>query len=204
MNIQLILGGARSGKSRFAQQLVEDFLEHNNLSAERACYIATAEALDGEMSERILQHQADRPDKWQLIEQTITLAEAVKQALLHADCVLVDCLTLWLTNCLCQTKESCWSTERSNLIALLQQLSKTGRGDKKIILVSNEVGHGIVPLGELSRTFVDQAGWLHQELATIANEVDFIMAGLPLCLKSNVNKGNVSKSNISNSNGSDV
>jgi len=95
--------------------------------------------------------------------------------------VLIDCLTLWLTNCLCSAEKNCWQQEKQLLLKLLTHYQQTSHIN--LLLVSNEVGHGIVPMGELSREFVDQAGWLHQEIATIATQVDFIMAGIPLSLK---------------------
>jgi len=184
-DIHLVLGGARSGKSRLAENLAQQ-AESQGLSV---CYLATAQAHDEEMQQRITQHQADRPQHWPLIESPLYLAKSLEQAIKTSDCVLVDCLTLWLSNCLCQQDSEFYAQQKSALIQFLQnfvsdeQVLKVEKA-KKIIFVSNEVGHGIVPMGELSRQFVDQAGWLHQELAALANNVDFIMAGLPLSLKS--------------------
>jgi adenosylcobinamide kinase/adenosylcobinamide-phosphate guanylyltransferase len=95
----------------------------------------------------------------------------------------VDCLTLWLTNILCQHGAEKWQTAKNELINLLSNWDET---KAELILVSNEVGHGIVPMGELSRQFVDESGWLHQAIAELAEQVDFVMAGLPLNLKSGV------------------
>jgi adenosylcobinamide kinase/adenosylcobinamide-phosphate guanylyltransferase len=189
-NIHLILGGARSGKSRLAENLAKQ-AESQGLNV---CYLATAQAHDEEMQQRITQHQADRPQHWPLIESPLYLAKSLEQAIKTSDCVLVDCLTLWLSNCLCQQDSGFYAQQKSALLQFLQsfvddeqtlQAENTvqARQAKKIIFVSNEVGHGIVPMGELSRQFVDQAGWLHQELAVLASQVDFIMAGLPLNLK---------------------
>jgi len=180
-SIHLILGGARSGKSRLA----ENVAKAAELKKSKVCYLATAQAHDKEMSERISQHQADRPAHWQLVESPLYLSAALEQALQSNDCVLVDCLTLWLSNCLCHQNSELYTEQKNAFIKFLQRFieSKPEREPKKIIFVSNEVGHGIVPMGELSRQFVDQAGWLHQELATLANQVDFVMAGLPLSLK---------------------
>jgi adenosylcobinamide kinase/adenosylcobinamide-phosphate guanylyltransferase len=184
MNIHLILGGARSGKSRLAEKYALDFEVNHH---QKICYIATAEAHDAEMSARIIQHQNDRPQHWQLIESPLNLAQALEQALKTNPCVLVDCLTLWLTNCLCHQDKNMWPQQKSALLAFLKaQLDDKGQHQKNIIFVSNEVGHGIVPMGELSREFVDQAGWLHQELAELAQQVDFVMAGIPLRLKPQV------------------
>ncbi len=192
-NIHFILGGARSGKSHFA----ENSAKQAELQGLSVCYLATAQAHDKEMAKRISQHQADRPAHWQLIESPLYLAKTLEQALQNSDCLLVDCLTLWLSNCLCQQKSDFYSQQKKALMQFLndfmsdfisnEQLISVNKPKKakKIIFVSNEVGHGIIPMGELSRQFVDQAGWLHQELAALANQVDFVMAGLPLSLKDN-------------------
>lgn len=200
--IRLVIGGARSGKSSLAEQ----HAKNSNLPV---TYIATAQAFDGEMQQRIAQHQADRPGHWQLIESPLLLAKAIEAAIFQPDsqqqgvCILVDCLTLWLSNSLCKPSDekeakadvnlAYWQQEKQQLLDLLASLEQENRLGQEastesrtieIILVSNEVGHGIVPMGELSRQFVDQAGWLHQALASIADEVEFVMAGLPLTLKS--------------------
>ncbi len=191
--IQLIIGGARSGKS----SLAESYAKSSNLPV---TYIATAQAFDSEMQQRIAQHQADRPEHWQLVESPLLLAKTIDLAISNSQqdiCILVDCLTLWLSNSLCKPKveaghsSECnldyWQQEKQQLLAQLESI-KLGSGNGKqrveIILVSNEVGHGIVPMGELSRQFVDQAGWLHQAIAKVADNVEFVMAGLPLSLKS--------------------
>lgn len=172
-NITLILGGARSGKSRRAEQLAK-------LSKNKVVYVATAEALDNEMSDRISHHQQSRPQHWSAVEEPILLADVIRDQSQYETCILVDCLTLWLTNCLTQRGLDFWQQQKQRLLAVLTELSTS---NVNIIMVSNEVGHGIVPLGELSREFVDQAGWLHQELAQLADTVEFVMAGLPLTLK---------------------
>lgn len=190
MSVHLILGGARSGKSSFAEKQAKQY----EISAQsQVYYLATAQSLDGEMSARIKQHQEQRPDHWSLIESPITLANAIEQLVLkhqqkhkNTITVLVDCLTLWLTNCLCSSEKDCWQQEKQSLLKLLVNYAQTD--EVNLLLVSNEVGHGIVPMGELSREFVDQAGWLHQEIAAIATQVDFIMAGIPLSLKSKDHK----------------
>lgn len=167
----LILGGARSGKSRYAEQLCLS-LQQQNPSSELV-YIATATAGDGEMANRIEQHQRRRGPEWRLNECTVNLAASLKDT--HSDSiVLIDCLTLWLSNCLHQ---HCWDTERARFLDSLARFEGT------VIMVSNEVGSGIVPLGRLSREFVDQSGWLHQELAKKCNNVSLVVAGLPLSLK---------------------
>lgn len=173
-NIQFILGGARSGKSRLAEGLAQE-------SGLQVHYIATAENNDTEMDARITQHQYDRPTHWLLTEEPLNLAQAIERAMNTDTCVLVDCLTLWVSNWLCSKQSDQWQGQKQQLLAILQKAADT---NCQVILVSNEVGHGIVPLGELSRSFVDESGWLHQEVAKIAQRVEFVMAGLPLTLKS--------------------
>lgn len=185
--IHLILGGARSGKSSFAERCAQN----TNLPV---TYIATAQSLDSEMENRISRHQQDRPSHWKTIESPTQLAlviesiiESRSESTINANseniglCILVDCLTLWLTNCLCQHDLAYFEQEKQQLLSTLVNSQK--HQNIHIKLVSNEVGHGIVPMGDLSREFVDQAGWLHQAIAEIADQVDFIMAGLPLALK---------------------
>ncbi len=186
MSIHLILGGARSGKSSFAEKQAK--LSEESAKAQ-VYYLATAQSLDGEMSARIKQHQAQRPGHWPLIESPVALADTIEQLVQKHQSVqekpitvLVDCLTLWLTNFLCSKENKCWQQEKQALLKLLVAYEQNS--EVNLLLVSNEVGHGIVPMGELSREFVDQAGWLHQEIAAIATQVDFIMAGIALSLKS--------------------
>ncbi len=182
-NIHLILGGARSGKSRLAEQIAR---QKQLASKGSVTYIATAEAGDDEMVQRIAMHKNQRAENeqaklWQVVESPLALAFAIEQAFIEHDCVLVDCLTLWLSNCLCKGALDLWQQEKSAFIQLLERLSKSP--EKTLILVSNEVGHGIVPLGDLARDFVDQAGWLHQDIAKLANQVDFVIAGIAMPLK---------------------
>lgn len=167
---ELIIGGARSGKTRLAQQRA-------TASALEVCYIATATAGDEEMSARIQRHRLERPSEWQLIEEPVALAEALRQSAAPGRCLIVDCLTLWLTNLLGFATEAELQQQRKALLDLLPQLPG------HIILVSNEINMGVVPMGELSRRFCDEAGWLHQELARICQRVTLTVAGLPLLLK---------------------
>lgn len=164
---ELILGGARSGKSKLAEQRARQ-------SGLELVYLATATAGDGEMERRIAHHQARRDDEWTLLETPIALADTLEREQSVGRCIVVDCLTLWLSNCL---HGGCWQEQKAQLLAALPLLS--GR----IILVSNETGLGVVPMGELSREFVDEAGFLHQELAHQCQEVTMTVAGLPLSLK---------------------
>jgi adenosylcobinamide kinase/adenosylcobinamide-phosphate guanylyltransferase len=166
----LILGGARSGKSALAERLAL-------ASTRPVVYIATAQARDGEMAERIAHHRTRRPADWLCVEEPLALAEVLRQHARADRCVLVDCLTLWLSNLLGDADASRFERERAALLDTLPQLPG------EILLVSNEIGMGVVPLGELSRRFVDEAGRLHQALAALCDRVIFVAAGLPLTLK---------------------
>ena len=168
--IELILGGARSGKSRLAERLAGE-------SGLPVTYIATSQPLDGEMSARIAQHRARRPAGWGLIEEPLALAAALRAQAAPDRCLLVDCLTLWLTNLLMLDDTARLAAERDALLECVAALP--GR----VLLVSNETGLGVVPLGELSRRYVDEAGWLHQALAERCGRVVFTVAGLPMTLK---------------------
>lgn len=169
MSISLVLGGARSGKSRYAENLAK-------ASAQPVIYIATAEVRDEAIKARVALHLADRPEHWQTVESPLQLAQTIK-CYAHADTtLLVDCLTMWLTNLLC-AEEANLTAETQALLEQLEQLP----GD--IILVSNEVGMGIIPMGALTRDYVDAAGRLHQDIAAIAERVVLVVAGLPMALK---------------------
>jgi adenosylcobinamide kinase/adenosylcobinamide-phosphate guanylyltransferase len=163
------LGGARSGKSRLAEQTAEK-------SDLPVIYIATAQARDEEMCQRIAHHQQQRPAHWQLIEQPIFLADQLSKIDQPNQIILVDCLTLWLSNLLL-AEDISLQQQIEQLIAILPQLQSD------IILVSNETGLGVVPMGELSRRFVDEAGRVHQSLGQLAHKVVFCVAGFPMILK---------------------
>jgi adenosylcobinamide kinase/adenosylcobinamide-phosphate guanylyltransferase len=165
----LILGGARSGKSALAERLAQAF--------DDVVYIATAQPGDAEMAQRIAEHRARRPAHWRSVEQPIALAASLAEHARDGRCLLVDCLTLWLSNLLLSDDAQALARERAALLAVLPRLPG------ELLLVSNEVGQGVVPLGELSRRFVDQAGWLHQALASQCQRVIWVTAGLPLALK---------------------
>lgn len=175
--MQLILGGARSGKSRVAEERALAWAQAQ--SGRKLIYIATAVPGDTEMAQRIACHRAGRDAQWQVIECPQQLAQTISEQLAPDTWVLVDCLTLWISNCL---HSGSWPGERDNLLALTRELAhKPSSGE--LILVSNEVGSGIVPLGELSRTFVDASGQLHQSLARHSERVTLVVAGLGLELK---------------------
>jgi adenosylcobinamide kinase/adenosylcobinamide-phosphate guanylyltransferase len=166
----LILGGVRSGKSRLAERLATESLLP-------VTYIATATIEDEEMRERIAAHRVRRPDHWQVIEEPLQLASALIQQANKDHCLLVDCLTLWLTNLLVHPDTSKFDMERAAFLKVLPHL--TG----KLILVSNETNMGVTPMGELSRRYCDEAGKLHQEIAQHCEQVVLTVAGLPLMLK---------------------
>ncbi|MDZ4098138.1 MAG: bifunctional adenosylcobinamide kinase/adenosylcobinamide-phosphate guanylyltransferase [Methylophilaceae bacterium] len=174
MSTTLILGGARSGKSAYAEQLAQD-------SGHAVTYIATAQVYDDEFKQRIAHHQSRRPQHWALIEEPHYLAKTLVANAAADRCLIVDCFTLWLAQWICSDcnppKDSSWQQEREHLLTTLNSLP--GR----IILVSNEVGMGIVPLGEINRQFQDEQGRLNQAVAKVADEVIFVAAGLPIKLK---------------------
>ena len=166
--VTLVLGGARSGKSRFAEGLIAGH-------AGRAVYLATAQAGDAEMAERIRRHRARRGDGWTTIEEPLELPRALASATRDNAAVLVDCLTLWLSNLMAADRD----VEREAR-SLAESLPGLGA---PVVFVSNEVGLGIVPDNALARTFRDHAGLLHQAVATAADRVYFVAAGLPLLIK---------------------
>jgi len=165
----LVLGGARSGKTAFAEQLAIR-------SGRKPAYLATAEALDAEMRDRVASHKAGRGDRFTTIEEPLALSDALVAAAKKHDVILVDCLTLWITNLLVANEDVAKAV--SELGATLVQLKNA-----RVILVSNEVGLGIVPDNAMARTFRDLAGSAHQRLAEICHDVHFIVAGLPMTLK---------------------
>ncbi|MBK7354828.1 bifunctional adenosylcobinamide kinase/adenosylcobinamide-phosphate guanylyltransferase [Propionivibrio sp.] len=179
---ELIIGGARSGKSTLAEKRAA-------ASGLRVIYVATAQALDGEMTQRIALHRARRPGAWGLVESPLELATALQKNAAADVCLLVDCLTLWLSNLLfageaARQAESgqpidCPLLEREvqALIDTLPQLPG------KIVIVSNEVGWGIIPMAAVSRLFADEQGRLNQRVAKVCDKVTMVAAGLPLTLK---------------------
>jgi adenosylcobinamide kinase / adenosylcobinamide-phosphate guanylyltransferase len=167
-SITLILGGARSGKSSFAQRTAE------SLNGDLV-FVATAQALDNEMTARIAQHRADRDQRWQTLECPIELADAISGQDGARRILLVDCLTLWLSNLMLN------EVDLPQAMAHLEHVLIHSIGH--IILVSNEVGQGIVPANALARRFRDEAGRLNQRMAALANDVWFVTAGLPVRLK---------------------
>jgi adenosylcobinamide kinase/adenosylcobinamide-phosphate guanylyltransferase len=167
-HLTLVLGGARSGKSRHAEALIER-------AAPAALYLATAQALDAEMAERIRHHRERRGPRWTTIEEPWALADRLLIEARPERPILVDCLTLWLSNLLL--------AERDVAAAIDGLASALSRLAGPTVLVANEVGLGIVPDNALARAFRDHAGRLNQRVAALADHVVFIAAGLPLVLK---------------------
>lgn len=168
--IELVVGGARSGKSRYAEQKMLD-------TGKQCIYLATAESLDEEMERRIETHRGRRAGVWLTVEEPLYLGRALQGTDAPDRCILVECLTLWISNLLKAGPGVSVQEQKQALLAVLPGLTAD------VCLVSNEVGWGIVPLGELSRRYVDEAGWLHQELARICDRVTLVVAGLPWTLK---------------------
>jgi len=184
MTRTLVFGGARSGKSAFAEQLAAQ-------SGREVVYLATARAGDGEMATRIALHRRQRPAVWQTVEEPLLLADALRRWRAPERVVLVDCLTLWLSNLLFSEQvehpdvgdialPALFHAQRA---ALLETLERWTESDGDVIFVSNEVGMGIVPYGAISRAFTDEAGRLNQAVAAACERAVFVAAGLPLVLK---------------------
>ncbi len=172
--IIFILGGARSGKSRFA-------LELGNAKAGKKVYIATAEAGDAEMAARITRHQKTRGTDWQTLEVPLALSETLLSLRGKTDVVLIDCLTLWLSNVMMKT------TDEAEINKIFDRLLDTlAKLDFTLIAVSNEVGQGIVPVDASVRLFRDLGGHLHQQWAHAANEVYCMTAGIPQSIKKDI------------------
>jgi adenosylcobinamide kinase / adenosylcobinamide-phosphate guanylyltransferase len=165
----LVLGGARSGKTAFSERLALG-------AGIKPAYLATAEALDSEMRDRIESHRRQREGRFGTIEEPLRLPEALEAAAHTHDAILVDCITLWLSNLLGAGRNVADAVEQ--LATVLASID-----DARVIFVSNEVGLGIVPDNPLARTFRDLAGSTHQRLAEICTDVYFVVAGLPLTLK---------------------
>lgn len=181
MTRTLVFGGARSGKSAYAEKLAAD-------SGKEVIYIATAQAGDAEMAARIAHHRQRRNSGWTTVEEAQALGEVITRWSTPKRIVLIDCLTVWLSNLLFSQEQdfpeigeiippACFQQRRDGFLQALEQ------ADGDVVMVSNEVGMGIVPQGAVSRWFVDEAGRLNQAVAARCERVVWVAAGLPLALK---------------------
>ena len=169
----LVMGGARSGKSSWALRYTEERYDS-------CLFIATAEVLDEEMAERVRLHQDSRGPGWNLLEEPLEISDALETKCSKADAILIDCLTIWLSNVLLKMGDKQVKYYQDRFLNTLSKKRKT------TIVVSNEVGAGIVPEHALGRRFRDLAGVLNQEIAALADKVIYTIAGLPMCLKGNL------------------
>ncbi|MGY8526068.1 bifunctional adenosylcobinamide kinase/adenosylcobinamide-phosphate guanylyltransferase [Paracidovorax citrulli] len=187
--LTLVLGGARSGKSHYAEQIATD---HATITGGPVTYVATAladdDVADEEMQLRIALHRARRPPDWQLVEEPVHLADALYAHARREGCIVVDCVTLWLNNLLFLdnkpypehgliTPPPAFTEETDALLAALPTLPG------HVVLVSNEIGLGVVPMGSVNRFYVDELGRLNQKLAAVADRVRLLVAGLPVAVK---------------------
>jgi adenosylcobinamide kinase/adenosylcobinamide-phosphate guanylyltransferase len=176
--ITLILGGARSGKSSYAQKLAEE-------SGKSVTFLATAQALDEEMSARIQKHSAERPSHWETLEIPLNIASCVTQ--IKSDIVILDCITLLVTNLLMQFVKEDLADEAPFMQAVQNEmeglLSVIGESNQRWLIISNEVGLGLVPPYQMGRVYRDGLGWTNQRLAREAEKVIFMVAGIPMVVK---------------------
>ncbi len=180
--ITFIIGGARSGKIRFALQLANNYIPSKEgvhggdaISSMRKAYIATAQAMDDEMKERIKKHKKERPGEWTTFEEPLNISTLISDIHKSYDIILLDCLTLWLSNLMLNNKDV--EAETESFISSLSTIHCS------LFTVSNEVGLGIVPDNALSRRFRDLSGYLNQKMAALADEVYLVTAGIPLKIK---------------------
>ncbi|MCJ8321014.1 MAG: bifunctional adenosylcobinamide kinase/adenosylcobinamide-phosphate guanylyltransferase [Colwellia sp.] len=178
--IHLVIGGARSGKSRYAEQVC---LLLASADEKSVTYIATATAIDEEMVARINRHQLERDKHWKLVECPLLLAEQIAKTT-DNNIYLIDCLTLWLNNLIFSLEADILSDKDAQIAQKMDDLVfSLSNSNNTFVIVTNEVGQGIIPIGETSRLFVDHSGWMNQKLAVIADKVTLVVAGLPLILK---------------------
>ncbi len=185
--LTLILGGAKSGKSRFARERAagSGHIFHSQVSHGRVCYIATQRAGDdAEIQARIARHQADRPAEWQTVEAPLGLAEAVETAAKCSAVAIVDCLTVWLGNLMSENRQAPAVETEAAALAEIDRIAAASRsGGRQVILVSNEVGSATMPESPVARAFRDLQGIVNQQVARHADEVMLVVAGLPVKLK---------------------
>ena len=170
--IVFIIGGCRSGKSTYALQTAE------KMPAERKIFIATCVPQDDEMKQRVAKHQTTRSRSWTTVEEPLKLPEAILQNSRRADVILIDCLTLWVSNLLMQNGD-----EKKIADTIPHLIDALEKATCPIVLVSNEVGTGIVPENRLARQFRDITGWVNQAVAKCANKVVWMVAGIPVTVK---------------------
>jgi adenosylcobinamide kinase/adenosylcobinamide-phosphate guanylyltransferase len=168
-----VVGGCRSGKSKYALQTAEKIV------ATRRIYIATCVPQDNEMKQRVAQHQKQRSSTWITVEEPLDLPRAIVENSRKANVVLIDCLTLWMSNLLMETQDE--SKLKNKIAQLVQALAQA---DSSVVVVSNEVGCGIVPENQLARQFRDIVGWVNQSVAACADRVVWMVAGIPVTVKS--------------------
>ncbi|WP_133013329.1 bifunctional adenosylcobinamide kinase/adenosylcobinamide-phosphate guanylyltransferase [Marinomonas flavescens] len=167
----LVLGGVRSGKSAFAEERI--------LATDSPVYyVATSQVWDDEMADRVRKHQRRRPASWSLIEEPIKLAQTLQQLNNTGNAVIVECLSLWISNLLCSEDEDLFEQETEAFLAIVK------RFEGELIIVSSEVGLGIMPMNAMARRFGDEIGMMNQKLAKLTERVTFVAAGLPMPLKS--------------------
>jgi adenosylcobinamide kinase/adenosylcobinamide-phosphate guanylyltransferase len=170
-SVTLVLGGARSGKSRYAQQLAEQ--------SQRVVFVATAKASDDEMNAKIERHKEDRPKSWLTVEEPLELPKVLAEHEGHSDVIVIDCLTIYTANLMEAAGENSAAID-GRITALCEVL---GRVQCNVVLVSNEVGSGVHPVSPLGRAYRDLLGEINQKIARIADDVVLMVAGLPLALK---------------------
>ncbi len=174
-NLHFITGGSRSGKSSYALKLSQNY--------SKKCFIATAEAFDGEMSDRILKHQAERDDSYITIEEPINLADAILKADQLADMIIIDCLTVWVGNLMHHyEKEYPSYSQIDSFLDVLPMI------EGEVLIVSNELGMGLIPSTSMGRRFRDLAGFLNQKVAKICDRATFVVSGIPMSLKGEVDE----------------
>ena len=177
-NFTLILGGARSGKSSYAQRLAEE-------SGRPVTFLATAQALDDEMSMRIQKHRLERPATWQTLEVSVNVASCLQQ--IDSNTVILDCVTLLINNLMMQFVQNDLVEEAPFMIAVQKEIDALIAGlrekEKDWLIISNEVGLGLVPAYQMGRVYRDAIGWANQRLAQAADKVIFMVAGIPTTIK---------------------
>ena len=177
-NITLILGGARSGKSAYAQSLAEE-------TGKSVTFLATAQALDDEMSVRIQKHRAERPARWETLEIPLDIAAHLEQ--IRSEIVILDCVTLLVTNLLMRFVKNDLVEEAPFMASVQKEMSELLSGLHKTgqdwLIISNEVGLGLVPEYQMGRAYRDGLGWANQTLARAADQVIFMVAGIPTVIR---------------------